>query len=96
MSDIKRFMAPGPWVTRDLKLCVLASDYDQLLSDGAGVANYALGLEDDISVIKSVLRRVRFELEEDPDSGDAAARNGKAAEIIANYFSSNTLAEQPK
>jgi hypothetical protein len=23
-------MAPGPWITRDLKECVLASDYDAL------------------------------------------------------------------
>ena len=27
---IKRFNAPGPWITRDLKPCVLASDYDAL------------------------------------------------------------------
>ena len=27
---VKRFMAPGPWITRDLKECVLASDYDAL------------------------------------------------------------------
>lgn len=30
MSEVKRFMAPGPWVTRDLKECVRASDYDAL------------------------------------------------------------------
>ncbi len=27
---VKRFHAPGPWITRDLKECVLASDYDAL------------------------------------------------------------------
>jgi hypothetical protein len=27
---IKRFNAPGPWITRDLRPCVLASDYDAL------------------------------------------------------------------
>jgi hypothetical protein len=26
-------MAPGPWITRDLKECVLASDYDALASE---------------------------------------------------------------
>jgi hypothetical protein len=30
MSEVLRFPAPGPWITRDLKLCVLASDYDAL------------------------------------------------------------------
>lgn len=30
MSGVKRFMAPGPWITRDLKEAVLASDYDAL------------------------------------------------------------------
>jgi hypothetical protein len=90
MSEIKRFMAPGPWITRDLKLCVLASDYDQLLSDGAGVANYALGLEDEISLLKSAMRRVAFELEESPDSGNAAARNRKALEIAKRYLASQS------
>jgi hypothetical protein len=28
MSEVLRFRAPGPWITRDLKECVLASDYD--------------------------------------------------------------------
>jgi hypothetical protein len=28
-KEVLRFMAPGPWVTRDLKECVLAKDYDQ-------------------------------------------------------------------
>ena len=32
MSGVKRFMAPGPWITRDLKECVRASDYDALLA----------------------------------------------------------------
>lgn len=30
MSNVLRFHAPGPWLTRDLKECVLASDYDAL------------------------------------------------------------------
>lgn len=30
---VKRFMAPGPWITRDLKECVRASDYDALLAE---------------------------------------------------------------
>ncbi|HSW33303.1 MAG TPA: hypothetical protein VLH36_06770 [Steroidobacteraceae bacterium] len=30
---VKRFMAPGPWITRDLKECVLASDYDALAAE---------------------------------------------------------------
>ncbi len=30
---VERFMAPGPWITRDLKPCVLASDYDALARD---------------------------------------------------------------
>jgi hypothetical protein len=30
MADVLRFHAPGPWITRDLKECVLASDYDAL------------------------------------------------------------------
>jgi hypothetical protein len=33
MSEVERFMAPGPWITRDLKLCVLASDYDALAAE---------------------------------------------------------------
>ena len=33
MTDIQRFFAPGPWVTRDLKECVLASDYDALAAE---------------------------------------------------------------
>ena len=31
-SEVKRFMAPGPWITRDLKECVLASDFDAALA----------------------------------------------------------------
>jgi hypothetical protein len=27
---VKRFSAPGPWMTRDLKPCVLATDFDEL------------------------------------------------------------------
>lgn len=27
-NEVNRFMAPGPWITRDLKECVLASDFD--------------------------------------------------------------------
>ena len=30
MTDVLRFHAPGPWLTRDLKECVLARDYDAL------------------------------------------------------------------
>ena len=30
---VKRFMAPGPWITRDLKECVRASDYDVLAAE---------------------------------------------------------------
>lgn len=30
MTQILRFHAPGPWLTRNLKECVLASDYDDL------------------------------------------------------------------
>lgn len=30
MTNVRRFMAPGPWITRDLKECVRASDYDAL------------------------------------------------------------------
>ena len=30
---VKRFMAPGPWITRDLKECVRASDYDALAAE---------------------------------------------------------------
>ena len=30
MSDVKRFKAPGPWITRELRDCVQASDYDAL------------------------------------------------------------------
>jgi hypothetical protein len=33
--DVLRFPAPGPWITRDLKLCVLASDYDALAAETA-------------------------------------------------------------
>ena len=33
MSGVKRFMAPGPWITRDLKECVRASDYDALRAE---------------------------------------------------------------
>lgn len=28
MSEVKRYLCSGPWFTRDLKLCVLASDFD--------------------------------------------------------------------
>lgn len=30
-------MAPGPWLTRDLKECVLASDYDALAAENAAL-----------------------------------------------------------
>lgn len=30
MSSVFRWMAAGPWITRDLKEAVLAADYDQL------------------------------------------------------------------
>lgn len=30
MSDVKRFKAPGPWITRELRDCVQASDYDAI------------------------------------------------------------------
>ncbi len=30
MSEVKTFMAPGPWPTRDLKPCVLLTDYEAL------------------------------------------------------------------
>ncbi len=30
MSEVLRFKAPGPWVTRELRECVQASDYDAL------------------------------------------------------------------
>jgi hypothetical protein len=30
---VERFPAPGPWITRDLKPCVLASDYDALAAE---------------------------------------------------------------
>lgn len=30
MSDVKRWMAAGPWITRDLKEAVLAPDYDAI------------------------------------------------------------------
>lgn len=30
VKEPRRFMAPGPWITRDLKECVLASDDDAL------------------------------------------------------------------
>ncbi len=33
MSEVLRFHAPGPWITRDLKECVLASDYDALAAE---------------------------------------------------------------
>ena len=45
MTDIKRFFAPGPWVTRDLKECVRASDYDALaarLAEARGCFDAAL------------------------------------------------------
>jgi hypothetical protein len=29
---VERFPAPGPWITRDLKLCVLASDHDAAIA----------------------------------------------------------------
>ena len=32
-TPIKRFMAPGPWITRELRECVQAKDYDALASD---------------------------------------------------------------
>jgi hypothetical protein len=34
-SDVLRFLAPGPWITRDLKPCVLAEDYDALAAEFA-------------------------------------------------------------
>ena len=30
VDEPRRFMAPGPWITRDLKECVRASDHDAL------------------------------------------------------------------
>lgn len=38
---VKRFMAPGPWITRDLKPCVLASDYDALRFELSSALEYA-------------------------------------------------------
>ena len=39
MSEVPvfRFKAPGPWVTRDLKDCVLASDYDALAAENTAL-----------------------------------------------------------
>src|SRR6202161_3979777 len=47
-SMIKRFNAPGPWITRDLKPCVLASDYDAL-ADAAQELVRALTMEENES-----------------------------------------------
>ena len=33
MEEVLRFRAPGPWITRDLKYCVLASDFDRVVAD---------------------------------------------------------------
>lgn len=41
MTDIQRFFAPGPWVTRDLKECVLASDYGALAAENAALREAA-------------------------------------------------------
>ena len=30
-TKVLRFRAPGPWITRDLKPCILASDYDNAI-----------------------------------------------------------------
>lgn len=30
MSEVMRFKAPGPWITRELRDCVQASDYDAI------------------------------------------------------------------
>ena len=33
MSDVRRFMAAGPWLTRELRECVQASDFDRLTAE---------------------------------------------------------------
>lgn len=41
MSDVLRFNAPGPWITRELRQCVLATDYDALTARVAHLEKYA-------------------------------------------------------
>ena len=41
---VKRFMAPGPWITRDLKECVRASDYDALAAERDALAQLVCDL----------------------------------------------------
>lgn len=55
---VKRFMAPGPWITRDLKECVLASDYDALAAENAAlqkrIENCVMELDRRASALRSV------------------------------------------
>lgn len=51
MSDtpkkVRRFKAAGPWITRDLRDCVLASDYDELERELAAAKDECERLRED-------------------------------------------------
>jgi hypothetical protein len=53
-------MAPGPWITRDLKECVLASDYDALAAENAALKAqlaYAASTGDECAIEVEALRK---------------------------------------
>jgi hypothetical protein len=68
MSEVLRFRAPGPWITRDLKECVLASDYDAL---AAQLASYQAARVRDVDE-KAWLSARKAELEADVAKWHAA------------------------
>ena len=68
MTDIQRFFAPGPWVTRDLKECVLASDYDALAAERDALRKDAERYHRVMQVIRSLCAAKTPELLADLDA----------------------------
>lgn len=52
----ERFMAPGPWITRDLKPCVLAADFDAAVTIVRELMAYADGM----NPVPPVIARARL------------------------------------
>jgi len=61
MSEVKRFKAAGPWITRELRDCVLASDYDALKERADRLADHVQSLEEYLEVLDPVAHRLNSE-----------------------------------
>lgn len=104
-KPVKRFKAPGPWITRELRDCVQASDYDDLASAHAAALEENAKLRSDLAARDAELARARegFEsltslsaqLELDRESWKAKAeaneRDARRLCILMEDFSSGEV-----